>query len=119
MSDVLKRVISLGLGITAFSQEKVQQFVDEMVDKGEIAQSESKEAINRLIARGEEQQTEIKRMVQDQVKKVLSSLDIATKQDLKDLERKLNSKIASIPSTPATILPDHLPDVSSNNLPDL
>jgi polyhydroxyalkanoate synthesis regulator phasin len=96
MSDILKRAIALGLGLTAVSKEKVEQFVDDLVAKGEVAQSESKEAVNRLIARGEEQRLEIKRMVQDQVKKILSDLDVATKQDLKDLEHKLK---AAIPPT--------------------
>jgi polyhydroxyalkanoate synthesis regulator phasin len=89
MSDILKKAISLGLGITAVSREKVQQFVDELVIKGELGKSEAKDVVNRLIARGEEQQSEIKRMVQDQVKKVLADLDVATKQDLRDLEKKL------------------------------
>jgi polyhydroxyalkanoate synthesis regulator phasin len=91
MSDILKKAIALGLGLTAVSREKVEQFVEDLVAKGEVAQSESKEAVNRLIARGEEQRLEIKRMVQDQVKKILSDLDVATKQDLKDLEHKLTS----------------------------
>jgi polyhydroxyalkanoate synthesis regulator phasin len=90
MSDLLKKVISLGLGITVASRDKVQQFVDEMVAKGELGKSESKDVVNRLIARGEEQQLEIKRMVQDQVKKILAELDIATKQDLRELEQKMN-----------------------------
>jgi polyhydroxyalkanoate synthesis regulator phasin len=89
MSDILKKAISLGLGITAVSREKVQQFVDELVVKGELGKSEAMDVMNRLIARGEEQQSEIKRMVQDQVKKVLADLDVATKQDLRDLEKKL------------------------------
>lgn len=94
MSDFMKKAIALGLGLTAVSKEKVEQFVDDLVAKGEVAQSESKEAVNRLIARGEEQRLELKRMIQDQVKKVLSDLDVATKQDLKDLEHKLKSPAA-------------------------
>jgi polyhydroxyalkanoate synthesis regulator phasin len=98
MSDILRKALSLGLGITAVSREKIQQFVDELVDKGEMAQNESKDMVNRLIARGEEQQNEIKRMVQDQVKKILANLDVATKQDLINLEKKLTSdNSATIP----------------------
>lgn len=91
MSDLLKKAISLGLGMASASKEKVEQFVDELVSKGEIAQSESKDAVNRLIAKGDEQRNEIKRMVNEQVKKVLNELDVATKQDLRDLEQQLKS----------------------------
>jgi polyhydroxyalkanoate synthesis regulator phasin len=105
MNDILRKALSLGIGITAISREKVQQFVDELVEKGEMANSESKDVVNRLIARGEEQQNEIKRMVQDQVKKILADLDVATKQDLVNLENKLNSANASTipPVNPPTL----------------
>jgi polyhydroxyalkanoate synthesis regulator phasin len=89
MSDFLKKAVSLGLGITAASREKVQQFVDEMVVKGELGKAESRDVVDRLIARGEEHQMELKRMVQDQVKKILAELDVATKEDLRELERKM------------------------------
>lgn len=88
MSDILRKAIALGLGITAVSREKVQQFVDELVVKGELGRNESKEVVDRLIARGEEQQSEIKRMVQDQIRKILADMDVATKQDLQELEQK-------------------------------
>jgi polyhydroxyalkanoate synthesis regulator phasin len=91
MSDMLRKAISLGLGLTAYSREKAQQFVDEMVLKGELGKNESKDVINQLIEKGEQQQFEIKRMVQEQVKKVLDELDVATKQDLRDLEQKLSA----------------------------
>ncbi len=68
--------------------KKVQQFVDELVVKGELGRNESKEVVDRLIARGEEQQSEIKRMVQDQIRKILADMDVATKQDLQELEQK-------------------------------
>lgn len=89
MSDLLKKALALGLGITAVSREKVQQFVDEMVAKGEVGKNESRAVVDRLIARGEEHQNEIKRMVQEQVKKILAELDIATKEDLRELEQKM------------------------------
>jgi polyhydroxyalkanoate synthesis regulator phasin len=91
MTDILKKAIALGLGITAVSREKIQNFVDDLVAKGELGQSESKDMVNNLIAKGEEQREEIGRMVREQVKKVLADLDIATRQDLKELEEKLQS----------------------------
>jgi polyhydroxyalkanoate synthesis regulator phasin len=105
MSDILRRALSLGIGITAISREKIQQFVDELVATGEMAHNESKDVVNRLIARGEEQQNEIKQMVQDQMKKILADLDVATKQDLMNLEKKLNSANASTipPVIPPTL----------------
>ncbi|SEC27520.1 polyhydroxyalkanoate synthesis regulator [Paenibacillus sp. GP183] len=90
MSDLLRKAFALGLGITAASKEKVQQFVDEMVLKGELGKNESRDVVNDLISKGEEQRLELKRLVHEQVKKVLAELDVATKQDLRELEQKIN-----------------------------
>jgi polyhydroxyalkanoate synthesis regulator phasin len=90
MSELLRKAVALGLGITVASKEKVQQFVDEMVLKGELGKNESRDAVNDLISKGEEQRLELKRTVQDQVKKILAELDVATKQDLRELEQKIN-----------------------------
>ncbi|WP_207953264.1 phasin family protein [Paenibacillus agricola] len=91
MNELLKKVFSLGLGATIASKEKIQQVVDELVVKGELGQNESKDLIDNLVAKGEEQKDYVKQMVRDQVKKVLDELQIATKQDLKDLEARLKA----------------------------
>lgn len=100
MGDILKKAFALGLGITAVSRDVIQQFVDELVEKGEVAKSESKDVINRLIARGEEHQDELKGMVQEQVKKILADLNVATKQDLLDLEKKLTTSAEAVEIPP-------------------
>jgi polyhydroxyalkanoate synthesis regulator phasin len=100
MNDILKKAVSLGFGVTAVGREKAQKFVDEMIDKGVIVQNESKEVVNQLIQRGEEQKNESKRIVHDEIREILADLDVATKQDLKNMESRLKSFITS--STPPT-----------------
>jgi polyhydroxyalkanoate synthesis regulator phasin len=90
MSELLRKAVALGLGLTAASKDKVQQFVDEMVLKGELGKNESRDVVNDLISRGEEHRLELKRIVHEQVKKVFAELDVATKQDLRELEQKIS-----------------------------
>jgi polyhydroxyalkanoate synthesis regulator phasin len=100
MNEMIKKAVSLGFGVTAVGREKAQKFVDEMIDKGIMAQHESKEVVDQLIKRGEEQKNESKRIVHDEIREILADLDVATKQDLKNLESRLKSFITS--STPPT-----------------
>jgi polyhydroxyalkanoate synthesis regulator phasin len=95
MSDLLRKAVSLGLGATIAGKEKIQQIVDELVVKGELGQREAKDLVTNLAAKGEEQRDHLKQMVQDQVKRVLDELNIATKQDLKELEERLKTPGAS------------------------
>ncbi|WP_108722147.1 phasin family protein [Gorillibacterium timonense] len=86
MSDLLRKAINLGVGLAVASKEKIEQYADELVAKGELGKNESKDFVNQLIHKGEEQRDELKGMVREQVNKVLAELDIATLQDIRRLE---------------------------------
>jgi polyhydroxyalkanoate synthesis regulator phasin len=90
MSDLIRKAMSLGIGITIMGKEKIEQVVDELVSKGEIAPSESKELVTRLIEKGEDQKVEMKRVVKENMLKLLDELHVATKQDIERLERRLD-----------------------------
>ena len=89
MSDLLKKALSLGIGLTVASKEKVEKVVDDLVKKGEIAPSESKAVVNKLIERGEEERNTIKNMVQEQVRRVLQDLDVPAGSDVASLEQRV------------------------------
>jgi polyhydroxyalkanoate synthesis regulator phasin len=90
MNDLIKKAFSLGLGITVTTKEKLEGYVNELVMKGEVAPDESKELISRLIQRGEEQQDEMKRIVREQLQKLLIELHVATEDDIKLLEQRID-----------------------------
>ncbi|GGN93572.1 phasin family protein [Saccharibacillus kuerlensis] len=89
MSDLLKKALSLGIGLTVASKEKVEKVVDDLVKKGEIAPSESKAVVSKLIERGEEERSAIKGMVQEQVRRVLQDLDVPAGSDVVSLEQRI------------------------------
>ncbi|MCL6458611.1 MAG: hypothetical protein K6T85_11455, partial [Gorillibacterium sp.] len=93
MSDLLRKAISLGVGLAVASKEKIEQLADEMVVKGELGKNDSKEFVKQMIAKGEEQRGQMKTMVQDQVRRVLEELDVATKRDVQKLEERLEARI--------------------------
>lgn len=102
MSDLFKKAISLGLGLTVVSKEKVEKVVDDLVKRGELAPDESKALVNRLIERGEEEQSQIKSFIYDQVKKVLSEMDVPSENDVASLEQRvaaLELKVAELEGT--------------------
>lgn len=89
MSDLFKKAISLGVGLTIVSKEKVEKVVEELVKKGEIAPSESKALIDRLVDRGEEERGAFKAAVQEQVQRVLKELNVPGQSDIAALEARI------------------------------
>lgn len=91
MSDLIKKAVYFGLGMTLAGKEKIDQFVDELVRKGDLAPSESRELAARLIEKGEAEQERIRRLVREQLQKLLGELNVATGQDIDRLERRLRA----------------------------
>lgn len=90
--DELKKVLLAGIGLTAMTYDKAEQFVKEMIDKGRLT-----------IDEGKELQSELKRKSQaeaegflEQIKEKSQSLQYATKDDLKRLEEKLDALLEQL-----------------------
>lgn len=89
MNDLFKKALSLGIGITVASKEKIEQAVDELVKKGQLAPSESSELVNRLLEKGEEEKENMKQFVRENMQKLFAELHVATKEDIGRLERRI------------------------------
>ncbi|WP_379156955.1 phasin family protein [Paenibacillus sp. sgz5001063] len=110
MSDLFKKAISLGVGLTIVSKEKVEKVVEELVKRGELAPSESKALVDRLVERGEEERGMFKSAVHEQVERVLKDLKIPVQSDVAGLEARiavLERRVAELEGTssPGEILP--------------
>lgn len=106
MSDLFKRAVSLGLGLTIVSKEKVEKTVEDLVKRGELAPSESRALVNKLMDRGEEEQNQVKAWIRGQVQKVLTELEVPTK----DTTEQLNERI--------TVLEKRLAELESPQQPE-
>ncbi|AIQ20992.1 phasin family protein [Paenibacillus sp. FSL L8-0436] len=99
MSDLFKKAISLGVGLTIVSKEKVEKVVEELVKRGELAPSESKALVDRLVERGDEERGVFKNAVQEQVQRVLKDLKVPVQSDIAALETRiavLESRVAEL-----------------------
>jgi len=87
MREELEKLISLGIGIFAFSKEKVEKLVGELVEKGDLSKNEAKDLINKLITKGEEERAEIDKYISEKVNAIINKLNLAKKEDIIDEER--------------------------------
>lgn len=90
MKDLIKKGLALGLGLAVASKEQIEKAVDELVKKGEVSASESKELIDELIRKGEEEQKELRMKIREHVNDFLRELNITTKEDIRNLEKRID-----------------------------
>lgn len=89
MNDLLKKGFFLGLGIAAASKEKVEKYVRELVKKGKLTPREAEDLITTFIKKGEETEEKWDEKRKETIRKALSEYDIATKEELKNLEERV------------------------------
>lgn len=89
MVGILKKLYLAGLGALSMTKEKAEEIVDELIKKGEVAAEEKKSFVESLLKVAEEKKAETREFVKKEVRKVLESLDIPTRQELEDLKKQL------------------------------
>lgn len=89
--DLFKQVFALGLGAAVITKEQIEKTVDTLVKKGEVSSTESKELIKQWMEKGEQAKQELDDIVKTRVNQMLSSMDIVTKEEFQELERRIQA----------------------------
>lgn len=100
MKDLVKKGLALALGMAVASREQIEKVVDELVKKGEVSASESKNLVDELIKKGEEEhqnmRTRMREHVKEHVKDHLRELEVPSHDDVKNLESRVKDLMSRI-----------------------
>ena len=92
MKSLLEKGFLAGIGLLSMTREKAQKVMEELTHEGELQRHEMKEWVDQLSDRGEEERQALRKLVRDEVKKVLDEMGLATKDDIqKVLDRQNQS----------------------------
>lgn len=84
IKEFVDKSLNFGLGLAVYSREKIEELVEEMVQKGEVAKKDARDLAGDLVKKGEEQRNQVQKMVHDEVTKILDKMDLARKSDIKE-----------------------------------
>ena len=90
MFDLIRKTLLTGMGLAVLTAEKAEEFAKELVQKGQLTQQEGKKLAQELISKAEQSSKEYEEKIKIQVNKVISSMNIATKDDITDLSKKID-----------------------------
>jgi polyhydroxyalkanoate synthesis regulator phasin len=89
MKELLHKAWLFGVGMFDFTKEKVEALVEEMVQRGEITQQESSEAVKQLLAKAQEAQQAMVEKTKELVNKAVAETKCAKASDLAALEKRV------------------------------
>lgn len=85
MANLLEDGVNFGFGLFAYSREKIEKMVNNLVDQGKIERKDAQSFAHNMIQTGEEQRQEVRKMIQEQVKSDLQGMGIVPENQAKPL----------------------------------
>jgi len=90
MEISLKNLLLAGIGSMAYTYEKAEDIVNELVKKGEIAVNDGKELSEELKRKIGKYKSEDILLTIERLKTALSGLNLATKKDIDELKKRID-----------------------------
>ncbi len=88
MTSIFEKSFLVGIGLLSMTREKAQQVIEELSHEGEVQKGEMKQWVDQLSDRGEEERQALRKLIRDEVKKVLDEMGLATQEDIQKLLEK-------------------------------
>ncbi|GIV96855.1 MAG: poly(hydroxyalkanoate) granule-associated protein [Herpetosiphonaceae bacterium] len=103
LTDMVRRMMLAAVGAVAMSRDEMEQLVNKLVERGEIAEREGRQLIREVLERRKRQADKLEQKVESdvesRVEQLLSRLNIPTKRDIEELSEKiaqLNARIEDL-----------------------
>jgi polyhydroxyalkanoate synthesis regulator phasin len=85
--ESVKRLMLAGIGVP----EKLKEVVDDLVKRGELSESQGAKLFKEWTERAEKGTADMSKAVSEAVGKTLEKMNIPTRDDLEDLQKKVKS----------------------------
>ena len=94
MFETLDKVMLAGLGAMSMTKEKAESIFDEYVEKGKAQKEHRAGFVKEVMDQAEKAKTDLEKVISEQVEKAMAKQPMATKDDVKRIEAKLDQLLA-------------------------
>ncbi|WP_410510015.1 phasin family protein [Methanosarcina hadiensis] len=89
MKESVRKLGLIGAGLWAMTEEKVNELVKDLVDKGDISREDGKKAVQELVEESKKQRIDLEKKISEKIQDTISKADFFTKKDMHELESRL------------------------------
>ncbi len=90
METLIKKVLYTGVGLVANTTEKVQQRVNNLVDKDGTYEKEGKRIFKNIFKSTEARRENLEDKAKDVIESIMGKFDLVSKKDYDELIKKIN-----------------------------
>jgi len=89
MFDTIKKGMLTGIGLALKTWDEVEDFVNDMQEKGEVSEKEGRKFLDEARQRYDETQEKLEKRIESSVRNFLKKTQIVTTEELKELKKEI------------------------------
>jgi poly(hydroxyalkanoate) granule-associated protein len=86
---LLHKVLLASIGAVALAQEEIEEFVDKLVERGELAEKDGRKLVRDIMARRKTEAVKAEDQMNKHVEDILNRMNVPTKSDIDALGEKV------------------------------
>lgn len=87
--DALHKVLLASIGAVALAQEEIEDFVNKLIERGEIAEKDGRKLVREVVERRKKETEKAEDQLSKRVEEVLSHMNVPSKTDIDALGEKV------------------------------
>ena len=89
MEDLWRKARHFGLGVVDFTRQKVEDLVEDMVKRGELAEQDTSQAVAEIMEKAQAEQKDFLEKLKAMVDQAISEAGLARAADLEALAKRV------------------------------
>lgn len=90
--EISRKILLASIGAVAVAQDELEDFVDKLIDRGEIARKDGEKLLHEMREKRQKHTREVRAEMHQKIREALEKMNIPTRADLE----KLSSSIAAL-----------------------
>jgi len=90
MRESVRKLGLIGAGLWAMTEDKINDLVKDLVDKGDISKEEGKKVIQDVLEESKKQKVDLEKKISEKIQDSISKADIFTRKDMHELESRVD-----------------------------
>jgi poly(hydroxyalkanoate) granule-associated protein len=87
--EAVRTVLLAGIGAVALAQDEIEDFVDRLVERGEIAEKDGRKLVREVMDRRKKETEKVEDQMNRRVEDILDRMNVPTKADIEALSVKI------------------------------
>lgn len=89
--DAARKVLLAGIGAVALAQDEVEDFVNKLIDRGEIAEKDGRKLVREVMDKRKKEAAKAEDEIAKRVESVMERMSMPSKADIDALSEKIAS----------------------------